>query len=329
MISTPMFFPRSRAWRAGLLAGCFAVGLDIPVVVAHEVHMHEAQPVVAAESVEAEIRHFRRSGDDHHLEAAWRRLTPALSGDEADAETLVLAATIAQSLHDFPQSLALLDRALEQSPGDNAAWLLKASIHLVRGEAAQARQACRRLDRSSGLVVLACGARVALVEGEIEGHRLALDRALRQLQTPVANADEAAWALAVAADLAVHAGDWSMAARHFERSLELQESAQVRAALADVYLSSGDACGALALTQVKDTALPILVRRLIAQRRCAAAVVSRAEVARVDQTFRRWIENRDWLHAREMARFYLDVLNEPALAHRLAVINLALAVSPD
>ena len=42
-----------------------------------------------------------------------------------------------------------------------------------------------------------------------------------------------------------------------------------------------------------------------------------------------WIAAEDWLHAREMARFYLDVVERPALARQLAEVNIKLQREPE
>ncbi len=52
-------------------------------------------------------------------------------------------------------------------------------------------------------------------------------------------------------------------------------------------------------------------------------------LSRVEQEFQVWIANEDWLHAREMARFYIDVFDEPVLARRLALINISLQQEPE
>jgi hypothetical protein len=42
-----------------------------------------------------------------------------------------------------------------------------------------------------------------------------------------------------------------------------------------------------------------------------------------------WIARDDWLHAREMARFYFDVVDRPELARHLASINVSLQREPE
>jgi len=49
----------------------------------------------------------------------------------------------------------------------------------------------------------------------------------------------------------------------------------------------------------------------------------------VQREFEAWISNEDWLHAREMTRFFVDVVDRPDLARRLALINIGLQREPE
>ena len=107
------------------------------------------------------INAFRRTGDDRHLDLAWSILKPALADRADDPQLLVEAATVAQSLHRFDTALALVDQALSFARNNDQAWLLSASIHLVRGDVGAAEHACRELRYVPLLVAITCRARVA------------------------------------------------------------------------------------------------------------------------------------------------------------------------
>ena len=109
----------------------------------------------------------------------------------------------------------------------------------------------------------------------------------------------------------------------------ITESTQVRAALVDVLLTSEKLKQAADVLNAGSGALPLDVRRLIVARRTGRENAVRAEIAAADREFRHWIADEDWLHAREMARFYLDVLERPALARRLAALNASLQHEPE
>ncbi len=272
---------------------------------------------------------FRETGDDHNLDKAWLLLEPTIESGAASGETLVVAAFVAQSLHDFTAAEQLITRALEFNPGNDEAWLLLASIHLVRGESESAAAACARLRNVPPLVLLTCKARVALVRGE---HALALPRLIGVLniadtgQTP---ADLLAWSYSVAGDLAVAGGHPQQAEDLYRHSLALAERSQVRAALVDVLLTDGDNDGAWQALDAGAPSLPLLVRRFIAAKRLNRLHELEPEWAKVRQEFDAWIANEDWLHAREMTRFYIDVVDRPVVARRLALINIGLQREPE
>ena len=300
----------------------------------HDVHDHESTQrtadVAAAYSsadVHALIRAFRRTGDDDNLDAAWSRLQPLLAQDVQDVSVLIDAATVAQSRHDFETALALIDRALVIQPGFDQAWLLRASIQLVRGNPEQAESACDRLRSVPTLVAVTCRARTAIARGEHAHVLKTLMAILASVDRASADPEALAWVLSVAGDAA--AADPESAIDYYEQSLELVENAQVRAALVDVLLSIDRVAAARGVLKSGHHALPLTVRRLIVAVRMGEADAIADEIARTDHRFRHWIANRDWAHAREMARFYIDVLDRPALARRLARINLSLQREPE
>ena len=294
----------------------------------HQNQEHRARDVVASTSVEHHLRRFRETGDDAHLDRA-RELLPANLDDPTLAPyVLVDAATVAQSRHRFDLALRLVDDAIARAPHDDRAWLLRASLHLVRGNATEAEHACRNLRRVPLLTMLTCTARVALVRGETDVAASRLSALLGAIDGDRMEPALLAWSLSVAGDLFA-ATDANTAVDYYEQSLALQENAQVRAALVDVLLSDRRPHGADAALAAGAPALPLQVRRMIVAKRLGRAGDVAADVAATDREFQRWIAAKDWLHAREMARFYLDVLPRPALARRLAVINLSQQREPE
>ncbi len=302
---------------------------------AHDVHHHQptqrAYAVTTAHSsddVRALIRAFRQTGDDRNLDAAWSRLHPLLAHDIQDVSVLIDAATIAQSRHDFDTALALIDRALVSQPGFDQAWLLLASIQLVRGNPEQAESACDRLRNVPTLVAVTCRARTAIARGEHAHALKTLTALLPAVDKASANPEALAWTLSVVGDAAA-ALDPALAIDHYEQSLEMVESTQVRAALIDVLLTVDRLAAARRVLETGHNALPLAVRRLIVAVRMGEADVIADDIEQMDHEFRHWIADKDWAHAREMARFYIDVLDRPELAQRLVRINLGLQREPE
>jgi tetratricopeptide (TPR) repeat protein len=284
-----------------------------------------------SEGAEAQhyLRIFRESGDDQALDEAWRLLEPRLGEPGVDSDTLVLAATVAQSRHEFDQARSLLDRVLSAQPSHQQALLLLASLQVLQGDTHAAAGSCRRLQRVSALVQLVCRARVALADDNYDREFRALSAALPTLTPTKEGREVYAWAVAVAGDLATAALQNQNAIGYYEQSLALVESTQVRAALVDRLLAQGRLVAAEAALDVEATALALKVRRMIVARRQGRESSVSTAIALADAEFQRWIAARDWAHAREMARFYLDVLERHALAFRLASINLESQREPE
>jgi hypothetical protein len=133
----------------------------------------------------------------------------------------------------------------------------------------------------------------------------------------------------VAGDLAVAGRKPAQAKALFEQSLQLAERTQVRSALVDVLLSESDFVAASRALDGGSLALPLLVRRLIVAKELDLLHDVLPMLSRVRQEFDVWVANEDWLHAREMARFYIDVMNDPERARRLALINFELQREPE
>ncbi len=279
-----------------------------------------------SDDVRALIRAFRQTGDDRNLETAWNRLRPVLEHGTQDVFILIDAATVAQARHDFDAALALIDRALIIQPGLDQAWLLRASIELVRGNPDEAEAACDRLRSVPTFIAVTCRARVAIARGGQTNTPKMLEAVLATIHKESANPEALAWTLSVAGDAAA---DPEAAIAYYEKSLEIVESTQVRAALVDVLLASGRVTTARAVLESGHDALPLAVRRLIVAVRMGDTDTVREEIARTDHEFRHWIAEQDWAHAREMARFYIDVLDQPDVAKRLARINLRFQREPE
>lgn len=300
-----------------------------PIHASHGDHIESHSTDVA--SVRSLVVSFRETGDDRYLDEAWLLLEPALGAPTTDSETLVAAAFVAQSRHRFDLALALIDKALSQNSNNDEAWLLRASIQMVRGETEAAAAACGRLRTAPPLILLTCKARVALLGAEQGTVQKRLAMILETDESRHLPPDMLAWSHSVAGDLAVAAGQEAEAINHYQRSLDFAERTQVRAAMVDVFLNSTDynVEDALRALDAGSDALPLLIRRLIAAKRLHRLHDWQPTLAKVQTEFDRWIENEDWLHAREMARFYLDVVEKPDLARQLALINIDLQREPE
>lgn len=318
---------------AALLANSPALAHD-PLRDEHKIAHHERQHSDSRRhetlaNVRALIVQFRKTGDDQFLDRAWTLLQPALGAASPTPETFIAASFVAQSRHEFGQATALIRQALAINANNDEAWLLLASIQLVQGDAASAAVACRQLHDVPPLIRITCKARVALATGQQQAAYTRLSGILSISDEQRLPADTLAWSYSVAGDLAVATGETAAALTLYRRSLVLAERAQVRAALVDVLLSRADYDSAWEALQDGSLALPLLVRRLIVARHLGDLQEMGPILSKVQQEFTAWIAKEDWLHAREMARFYIDVVDRPDIARRLALINIKLQKEPE
>lgn len=297
---------------------------------------HREEPVASVDlaAIRALVLSFRETGDDSSLDVAWQMLEPALELERltpgnTNPDTLVSAAFVAQSRHDFDYSLQLLDQVLASDSRNDEARLLRASINLVRGNAGAAAKDCRRLRQASTLMRVTCSARVAVASGDCELALTRLQGVLNVVGAASLPSELLAWSYGVAGDLAICAAKAQSAVHSYEQSLRLAERTQVRAALVDVHISESNYESAWLSLDAGAAALPLLVRRLVVARRLGRVNELRSELRRVELEFEAWIRDEDWLHAREMARFYLDVIDRPGLARKLALINLVNQREPE
>ena len=258
---------------------------------------------------------------DHELEA---RLHDPAAGE---TEKLIAAARLSQSRHDFATALNQLDRVKAMAGDLDEALLLEAAIHLVLGDPDAAGAACRRLRNVPALVVITCNARVAVALGDARRALATLKVALAQVDLRSADKAWVAWATSVAGD-AAKTIDTVTAVGHYRRSLTLQDNPQVRAALADVLIERRRFDEAdVAMSAGKDS-LALQIRRLIVATHLDDAP-PRDRIESLDARFQHWIDHEDWTHVREMARFYLDIVERPDLAKSLAKINLGIQREPE
>lgn len=296
---------------------------------AHEIDSHGATDASLERSgyARARIAAFRESGDDRELERAWRYLERDLRQEAPTYDTLLSAAYVVQAQHDFDGAMRYLSRAQARQPLTDEAWLLKASLHLLRGELVQGGAACRSISLQNFLARVFCAGRVSSLQPD---EAVRVYRKLVPLaQTLDAQPELDAWARSVLGDLAVATGDSDAAIAHYEQALASSSSSQVRAALVDQLIRAERWSEAWRYLQVPGQSLALLVRRFIVAPRVGQGAAVAADVAQADQSFRRWMARGDWLHAREMARFYLDVRPQPYLANRLARINYMLQKEPE
>jgi hypothetical protein len=303
------------------------------------------------------IEQARASGDPRDWGQAQAALAPWWAADAPPPAVRLLRATIRQGQHDFAAALADLDALLAATPtaGDaaptlrRAAWrgrasaddalawraqaeLTRASIHQVQGRYDLARQGCERLagpDYAALGTAVATPARACLAElGQLQG-RTGARQADAQLAALGAASDP--WLALLRAELAQRSGRPGADALFRAATAGPQPSIYALAARADWLLDQGRAREAARLLAGRDAADALMLRRVIAERRLlgARAVPDgfppglQRDVADLQARFEAALVRGDRSHAREQARFALDVLGDATTALALAQANWA------
>jgi len=271
---------------------------------------------------QAYIELSRAQADPRYLGYAQAALAPWPDGP---AGVKVLRATIAQSRHEFDRALALLDDVLADNPGNAQARLTRATIRQVRGDLDAADADCRRLiGRAPALVFSICHASARSLGGELAASYQQLRSALKQ--AGAASVTLRVWGLTVLGEMARRLGRNDEAAAHFESALALDDTdIYLQAAHADLLLDQDDAAAVIKLLNNRERQDVLLLRLALAG---GDTPKGRRWAAMLDDRFAAAQRRGDTTHAREHARFVLDVQHDPARALELARANWDIQKEP-
>ena len=286
-------------------------------------------PVAIAEARQA-LERARIHGDPRELGVAEAALAPWWQQRDAPPEARLLRAHVLQSRHDFTTAQAELDRLLTDAslaPEVRAQALLDAAaLHQLRAELPQARARCDELARLAPLPAAACQAELAsLVPRRADAERAA--QTLTQLAASQSRVGAGGLSL-MRAELAERLGEERAAPSLYLQTIAAQDEVYARAAYADWLLARGRAADALNLvTRSADAeADALLLRRVIALRQLKRDAVEPA--AQMSQRLATADKREPGKHAREQARFALDVTGDAREALRLAQVNWAMQREP-
>lgn len=284
-----------------------------------------AQLPLATAAARAALQRARVHGDPRELGAAQAALAPWWASADAPPEAVLLRARVLQARHEFDAARADLRGLLARTdlpPEQRAQALLDAAaLHQLRAELPEARALCEQLQPLAALPATACLAELDSLSGKAS----AAAQTLAQLSP---GRTVMPWLALMRAELAERAGDEAAAPALYRTALAGQDEVYTRAALADWLLARQRAAEALVLIERSPDAEAdaLLLRRVIALRqlgRDASALKAqlRASFAAADK-------REPGKHAREQARFALDVEPQPREALRLAQANWALQREP-
>jgi len=270
----------------------------------------------------------RRTADPRLLSRARLQLHPWWTATQAPTEVILLRAEIRQGLHDFPAALADIELALRNDPRHPGAWLLKATLHQVRGDYDAARGACLQLARFADELI-AVTATVALrgLTDPSSASAVLLEKTLRT--HPEADPAIRAWAFTTLGEVRSRHGDPTAAEAAFRSALELEPAhPYTLAVLADLLIDHGRATEVRVLLR-DATAESLLLRLAEARFRTAPnAPETQMAIEELSDSFAIAARRGDELHLREHSRFALRLGNDAAGALRLARRNWEIQKEP-
>lgn len=288
---------------------------------------------LALEVARQAIGRARADADPRMLGVAQAALGPWWRESAPPIEVLVLRATIRQSLHEFEAAVADLDAAVARDPRHATAWVTKAVVHVVRGEATEARGAASRVvmlsDPLTASVVVALVARLEGRAAKAIPHlALALERASAGGRPREELRETAVWAGTVLAEMLAEEEQWTAAEGQFRKALELApRDPYLLGAFADFLLDQRRAPEVLSLLQDHRRIDGLLLRFAEAQRavREGSEGPASSEFSRRLEAAR---ERGDRVHLREEARFHLRLTGDMERARRLAEANWEVQKEP-
>ncbi len=274
----------------------------------------------AVRQAEAYLRLARATNDARYFGRAEAAIRPWDSGTRVPPGIDLLAADLAQQRHEFSIARQRLDRILANDSRNVEAWIKRANVGLLMGDAASARRDCiGALQAGAALPGTVCLATAMTGPASLERAR----RLLAALPLDGTTADLARWRLLTEADLALRAGDEPAALGLLEKAHALDPAhEETRTKLAELLLERASFARAQALARAPG---PSLARQLVALRAAEALRDAQAPALRagLEAAFALARRRGETPHDREEAGFALHVDHDAARSLVLAQRNFA------
>jgi hypothetical protein len=284
------------------------------------------QPLDAASAL-SDVRYYLAQaiypGQSHLFVLAQARLQPLIASDTTNVDIWLSWAQIQQYLHEFDAALAALTRVVAQDSRNQRAILLASHIYLIQGKSGLARQMCMGLMGHSDMLTLSG----CLLEATSqEPPKLAAS--YEQLHTLIEregfpNDERGPWLAQLLADMAMRMGNHLLAIQYLEPLLA-NGSTNLLAQWAQAQLASGH------YQQVVDKLAPIV--RSTAEPDDALLLplaIAEKSLGNANHIWQQQFSERaalreqrqDKQHAKGLARYFLDVNQDPRKALYWAQLN--------
>jgi tetratricopeptide (TPR) repeat protein len=274
---------------------------------------------LAADLARRDIQRYRELSDPRYLGRAQATLGRWWKLADPPPDVLLLRATIEQSIHQFPEARADLDKLVALRPDDAQAHLTRAVVATITADYLAARDACTAVARlASPLVAATCVAPLDAIAGHADTAYEHLAKLAAQVH---GDAGVRGWALTELAELAWMRGDGDAAGVHLRGALALDpDDAYARNLLADILMATNHTADASALLAGRDQIDSHLVRHAIAEFQLHGPDAD-GLVAAMRDRIAAAAERGDRIHLREEARFTLEVERDAPRAVRIAHDN--------
>jgi Tfp pilus assembly protein PilF len=269
----------------------------------------------------------RQLGDAHYAGYAEAVIAPWLKAKPPPALVLVLQATILQFRHQFSDARKLLQQALKQDPRNAQAWLTLATLDMVQGDYAAAKDDCGHVASNGGFVLgIACTGNLRANLGQAQ-QSMAL---LTQIEgdAPNLSAPFKAWVQGLLAESAERLGDWAQAEAHYRKALGYTpEDNFLLVAYADFLLDRNRPEQVLDLLVDHSQSDTAFLRIALAQAALGSPELTRSTwimAARFEALAQRGSD----YYGREQVRFALHLQHDPQAALDLAQRNWQMQRAP-
>ena len=270
------------------------------------------------------LEQAHESGDPRFAGMAMAAIEPWPDEATMSDDLLMMRATVQQYLHQFDDSVRLLERLLARpsGKGQSQAWLTSATSAPRAGRYADSDAACKQLaPTGAALHARACMAENAALRGDVDRARAAF---ALLLSNPREAAATQAWLSTSLAELEQRSGNGPAAEAAFKRALSLAPDTYTRLAYADLLIERRRPAEVLSLLAGEARSDTVLLRLVIAGTQARSATAA-ADVAEMRERIALANQRPEAMvfHGREQAMFALAVENDPDRALDLARGNVA------
>lgn len=282
---------------------------------------------LAIRLAKAYIDYGRSTGDARFLGRALAPIDPWMDDHPIPVDILIVHATILQSRHQFDAARHELEDALKRAPGNAQGWLTLATVNMVQGRFAEARQNCVHAANTGGnYLAIVCNGDLLSLTGHA-GKAYTLMGLIAQ-GGPEIPAAVSAYVQGLLADTALRLGKREAAEAHYRQGLQLTPGDNfLLADYADFLLDEQRYDDVIRLlTPYTDSDTSFL--RLVYAEADLGTPKAGDDIQAMADRFKAMDTRGSHLYRREQAGFVLDLLHKPQRALALAQENWQVQRAP-